>query len=130
LGLPMLDPPIPGSLPTVPADRPSGDGAPAMPNQERTGPGVDSVPPFEPIVTPAQRPAETPSAESAPTDSSEVLPLDEIEKRHILAALRHTNANRTRAAALLGISIRTLRNKLQEYRAAGTVIEGDESAAD
>jgi DNA-binding NtrC family response regulator len=60
------------------------------------------------------------------TTPSEVLPLEEIEKRHILAALRHTNANRTRAAALLGISIRTLRNKLQEYRAAGIVIEGDD----
>jgi DNA-binding NtrC family response regulator len=55
-----------------------------------------------------------------------VLPLDEIEKRHILAALRHTNGNRTRAATLLGISIRTLRNKIQEYRAAGIAIEGDE----
>ena len=66
-------------------------------------------------------------AESPLTTPSEVLPLDEIEKRHILAALRHTNANRTRAATLLGISIRTLRNKLQEYRAAGIVIEGDES---
>jgi DNA-binding NtrC family response regulator len=64
---------------------------------------------------------------SPPEPSSEVLPLDEIEKRHILAALRYTNTNRTRAAALLGISIRTLRNKLQEYRAAGTVIDGDDS---
>ncbi|MGB8297925.1 MAG: helix-turn-helix domain-containing protein, partial [Polyangia bacterium] len=30
------------------------------------------------------------------------------------------------AATLLGISIRTLRNKLNEYRAAGIVIEQDE----
>ena len=33
--------------------------------------------------------------------------------------LRQVNHNRTRAAELLGISIRTLRNKLREYRAAG-----------
>jgi DNA-binding NtrC family response regulator len=130
LGLPMLDPPVPGSLPTAPADHPSADGAVAAPNQEPAVPRVVSVPPFETIVAPAERPAETPSAEPAHTDPSEVLPLDEIEKRHILAALRHTNTNRTRAASLLGISIRTLRNKLQEYRAAGTIIEGDESSED
>ncbi|RYZ86054.1 MAG: sigma-54-dependent Fis family transcriptional regulator, partial [Proteobacteria bacterium] len=29
--------------------------------------------------------------------------------------------NRTRAAELLGISIRTLRNKINEYRQAGVV---------
>jgi hypothetical protein len=29
---------------------------------------------------------------------------------------------------MLGISIRTLRNKLQEYRAAGVIITGDDAA--
>jgi DNA-binding NtrC family response regulator len=48
-----------------------------------------------------------------------VIPLDEMEKRAILAALKSTGGNRTRAAELLNISIRTLRNKLQEYRASG-----------
>ena len=41
--------------------------------------------------------------------------LDEIEKQHILATLEHTRGNRTRAAEILKISIRTLRNKLKEY---------------
>lgn len=42
--------------------------------------------------------------------------LDELEKEHILQALEHTHGNRTQAATLLKISIRTLRNKLNEYK--------------
>jgi DNA-binding NtrC family response regulator len=38
--------------------------------------------------------------------------LDEIERRTIVRALEATGGNRTRAAKLLGISERTLRNKL------------------
>lgn len=49
--------------------------------------------------------------------------LYEIEKAHILHALDICNQNRTQAAKLLDINIRTLRNKLNEYKAAadGTV---------
>lgn len=43
--------------------------------------------------------------------------LAEMEKRLILATLAKTNNNRTKAAELLGISVRTLRNKLHQYRA-------------
>ena len=58
-----------------------------------------------------------------------VLRLDELEKQAIRVALRQTAGNRTQAAAALGISIRTLRNKLQEYRDAGEPIDaGLESA--
>jgi DNA-binding NtrC family response regulator len=39
----------------------------------------------------------------------------EIEKRMIYKALETYNGNKTRAADVLGISIRTLRNKLKEY---------------
>ena len=61
--------------------------------------------------------------------SGQVLRLDELEKQAIRAALRQTAGNRTQAAAALGISIRTLRNKLQEYREAGDPIDaGMESA--
>ena len=41
--------------------------------------------------------------------------LAELEKRHIFAALDHCKGNRTHAAKLLDVSIRTLRNKLHEY---------------
>lgn len=43
------------------------------------------------------------------------LSVSEAEKRLIVETLRVTDNNRTRAAELLGISIRTLRNKLNEY---------------
>lgn len=49
-------------------------------------------------------------------DERAVIPLGELEKKAILDALVSTKGNRTRAAELLGISIRTLRNKLNEYR--------------
>jgi DNA-binding NtrC family response regulator len=52
-----------------------------------------------------------------------VLRLDELEKHAIRAALRQTEGNRTKAAVALGISIRTLRNKLQEYRDAGDPVD-------
>ncbi len=45
------------------------------------------------------------------------LSVAEAEKRLILETLRVTNNNKTKAAELLGISIRTLRNKLHEYDA-------------
>ena len=52
------------------------------------------------------------------TADQPVLPLAEIEKQAIFHALEHTKGNRTHAAKLLGISIRTLRNKLNEYGVA------------
>jgi DNA-binding NtrC family response regulator len=42
--------------------------------------------------------------------------LKEIEKSVILNTLDQTNGNRTHAAEILGISVRTLRNKMNEYR--------------
>ena len=42
--------------------------------------------------------------------------LKEIEKKVIFQALDKTNGNRTHAAEILGISVRTLRNKLNEYK--------------
>jgi len=41
--------------------------------------------------------------------------VQEVEKTLIIETLKATNNNRTQAADLLGISIRTLRNKLHEY---------------
>ncbi len=42
--------------------------------------------------------------------------LREMEQQMIFTTLNETSGNRTHAARLLGISVRTLRNKLHEYR--------------
>ena len=41
--------------------------------------------------------------------------LEELEREHILRVLKESNENRERAAAILGISSRTLYRKLREY---------------
>jgi two-component system NtrC family response regulator len=43
------------------------------------------------------------------------IPLEDIEKMLIDYTLENTNGNRTKAARLLGISLRTLQRKLKEY---------------
>jgi two-component system response regulator AtoC len=55
-----------------------------------------------------------------------LVPLSEVERAHILEVLEACGGNRTRAADVLGISIRTLRNKLHEYRSSeqAVVLEG------
>ena len=44
--------------------------------------------------------------------------VEEAEKGLILRTLEHTRNNKTRAAEILGISLKTLHNKLKEYGAA------------
>ena len=45
--------------------------------------------------------------------------LEEIERNFILQTLYFVHQNRTKAAEILGISIRTLRNKINQYRQEG-----------
>jgi DNA-binding NtrC family response regulator len=69
---------------------------------------------------PAEQPASMAPYVSTPPDTTEptpetILPLSELEKQHILSALEAFDQNKTQTAKHLGISIRTLRNKLNDY---------------
>jgi DNA-binding NtrC family response regulator len=46
--------------------------------------------------------------------------VDAAERELIMQTLASTQNNKTRAAELLGISLKTLHNKLKEYEAAKT----------
>ena len=68
------------------------------------------------------------SAPEAPTPAvspDEIIPLPigatvgEVERDLVLHALARCDGNRTRTARVLGISVRTLRNKIREYSASG-----------
>jgi two-component system response regulator FlrC len=86
------------------------------------------------------RPAAAPAAPVTPvTGLPPELPIDlgQLERLAIAEALKRVNGNRTHAARLLGISLRTLRNKLRAQReeaaAAGQLLpmvetDGDEAA--
>lgn len=77
------------------------------------------------------------SLDGAPSLIAEVQPLEapatstlhlrEIERRTILEALRRTKRNQVKAARLLGITDRTLREKLRRYREAGQLQTTGES---
>ncbi len=53
-------------------------------------------------------------------DGVKLMSLKEAEKLLIKKALVFTAENRTQAARILGVSIRTLRNKINEYRSEGS----------
>jgi DNA-binding NtrC family response regulator len=65
---------------------------------------------------------EIPSPSLTPND---VVPLligstvGEIERELVLQTLARCDGNRTRAARVLGMSVRTLRNKIRQYQAEG-----------
>ncbi|HEX2801332.1 MAG TPA: sigma-54 dependent transcriptional regulator, partial [Phenylobacterium sp.] len=52
-----------------------------------------------------------------------------MEQQLIIDTLQHCLGNRTHAATILGISIRTLRNKLKEYTEAGVAVPAPQGAA-
>ena len=52
-----------------------------------------------------------------------------VEQQLIIDTLSHCLGNRTHAANILGISIRTLRNKLKEYSEAGVAVPAPQGAS-
>ncbi len=65
---------------------------------------------------PPPAPSESPGAQWL--TSGPIPTLKEAERLLIMRALEQTDGNRTHAAKVLGISVRTLRNKLNEYKQA------------
>jgi DNA-binding NtrC family response regulator len=53
-----------------------------------------------------------------------------VERDLIIDTLQHCLGNRTHAANILGISIRTLRNKLKQYNEEGVPVPGAHSESD
>lgn len=62
-----------------------------------------------------QAPHDTPLRTSRAARSLVGQTLQEIERHVILQTLRHCGGNRTRTARMLGVSLRTVRNKLRTY---------------
>jgi DNA-binding NtrC family response regulator len=56
------------------------------------------------------------AAGSILTFPEEVIPLESLEREYIMHVLRQAKGNRTQTAQMLGISIRTLRNKLNQLK--------------
>ena len=59
------------------------------------------------------------TSEESEAAINSLMTIKEMEKGLIKRALVETDGNRTHAAKILGISVRTLRNKLAEYRGMG-----------
>jgi DNA-binding NtrC family response regulator len=84
-----------------------------------------------PIIQESQRvpgPAASALISTTETTAGGFPTLAEIEKRHIFAALNHCRGNRTHAAKLLDVSIRTLRNKLHEYNGTTPAAQPEKAA--
>jgi DNA-binding NtrC family response regulator len=65
---------------------------------------------------------ETPALSLAPNEIVPLLigsTLEAIERELVLHTLRHCDGNRTHAARVLGLSVRTMRNKIRQYAADG-----------
>jgi DNA-binding NtrC family response regulator len=81
----------------------------ALQNRAAAGPGAAPAPP---------PPADDPDGVKFQIGTT----VEEAEKGLILRTLEHTRNNKTRAAEILGISLKTLHNKLKEYGSKELII--------
>jgi transcriptional regulator with PAS, ATPase and Fis domain len=72
------------------------------------------------LIQPVDLPALPPPATSVPTVWLEMR-LDEVERHVILTTLERHNGNKTAAAERLGVTARTLTNKIKHYREQGLI---------
>lgn len=115
------------SIPSDPAERvfrPLAEPRPALPSQTpgsiaKLGFVTDSN--LEAVFADPQAPVTT-----TPLGTLVALPLGlalpDLERFWLLSTLAAVDGNRTRCAQLLGVALRTVRNKLNEYRAQGFAI--------
>ncbi len=96
-----LFPAEPAAVPAETAGLGASDGSAQVPARRESGPGPASG-------------ASAPDALVLPIGCS----MAEIERRFILATLQHYKQHKERTAAVLGISLKTLYNRLKEYAAA------------
>ena len=57
-------------------------------------------------------------------------PLDEVIRSHTMATLEHYDGDKRRTAEVLGISLKTLYNRLKQYRPDGAGTKGPDSAGE
>jgi two-component system, response regulator FlrC len=86
-----------------------------LPDGTKVGGGVIPISPAQSAAAHAAGPAENAAGLVGRT-------VADVERDLILDTLDHCLGNRTHAANILGISIRTLRNKLREYSKAGLAV--------
>ena len=88
-----------------------------------------AVPAKQPVVAPVAPIAQVAAPREDILQVPVGVPMSEVEESYIRLTLRHTQNNKTRAAELLGLCLRTLHNKIRSYEngSARTVSVGDNS---
>jgi DNA-binding NtrC family response regulator len=84
---------------------------------------VDSLPAEMHPSRPVQPPPPPADAETVTVTIG--MPIAEVEQHLIMATLRHCEGNKAKAAEMLGVSLKTLYNRLGAYRAEASDLEED-----
>ena len=88
--------------------------------KEAPAPTVNVVKAVDKVeVKPAPVVETTTNTEVAAPQQAPILTLAQLEKLYILDILKRTGNNKTRAAEMLGVSLKTIYNKLASYGAEG-----------
>jgi two-component system repressor protein LuxO len=96
--------------------------APVIAEHVTSEPAEADAPPFQLFEHPAMpQPSPQPAPVPGPSEALPLLTMKEIERQSILAALRHTNRDVPRAAALLEINPSTIYRRIITWREEGTL---------